>query len=87
VTLPPEEILRRTAGVVDAVTTRARKPRKAGDVARGGALAPDSLAKINLIIALEEEFGVEIDEATMPAAALETVATLAQFVHEQMEPQ
>ena len=83
-----EEILRRTAAVVDSVVGRGRRPQTSGaDVLlSGGGFAPDSLAKINLIMALEEEFGFEIDEATMPASVLKTVATLAQFVRAQLQP-
>ena len=40
----------------------------------------DSMAVVNLITALEEHFGIAVDDDDISAATFETVGTLADFV-------
>lgn len=84
--LSTDEVLRRAARAIDTVVDRPL-PHRVSDADTpilAGGLAVDSLAKINLIIALEEEFDLAIDETSIPPSALHTVGAVAQFVHEQL---
>jgi acyl carrier protein len=42
----------------------------------------DSMAVLELVLELEERFGIEIDGADVTADAFETIASLAALVHE-----
>lgn len=44
----------------------------------------DSMAIVDLILALEDEFGVEIDESEITGDVFETIASLADFVRAQV---
>jgi acyl carrier protein len=44
----------------------------------------DSMAVVNLITALEEQFGIVVDDDEISASTFETVGTLAAFVHQKL---
>jgi len=44
----------------------------------------DSMAVVNLITALEEHFGITIEDDEISAGTFETVGTLAAFVREKL---
>ena len=47
----------------------------------------DSMSLLAILTQLEEELGVQIDDADVDASAFETVGTLRQFVQEQIAKQ
>ncbi len=46
----------------------------------------DSMAVLELVVALEQRFGITIDDDEVTAEVFETVGTLAAFVNGQAEP-
>ena len=46
----------------------------------------DSMAVLELVVALEQRFGITIDDDEITAEVFETVGTLAVFVDGQAEP-
>ena len=45
----------------------------------------DSMAVVNLITALEEHFGITVDDDEIGASTFETLGTLARFVQHKLE--
>jgi acyl carrier protein len=45
----------------------------------------DSMAVVNLITALEEHFGIVVDDDEISASTFETLGTLARFVQQKLE--
>ena len=45
----------------------------------------DSVAAVNIVTAIEEELGVEIDDEDISGDLFETIGTLADFVQRKME--
>jgi len=50
----------------------------------GGGVGLDSIEMLHLISAVEEEFGLTIDEGGIETRHLRTVGSLAAFIREQM---
>ncbi len=46
----------------------------------------DSMAVVNLITALEEHFGITVDDDEIGASTFETLGTLAHFVEQKLAP-
>jgi acyl carrier protein len=44
----------------------------------------DSMAVVNVITALEEHFGIEVDDDEISASNFETLGSLARFVEEKL---
>ncbi|HEB97819.1 MAG TPA: acyl carrier protein [Sedimenticola thiotaurini] len=65
-------------------TLQLPKGQLRGDSALLGALPEfDSMAVVNVIGALEENFGIEFDDDEISAEIFESVETLVQFVEEK----
>ena len=65
-------------------TLQLPKGQLKGDCALLGALPEfDSMAVVNVIGALEENFGIEFDDDEISAEIFESVETLVQFVEEK----
>jgi acyl carrier protein len=45
----------------------------------------DSMAVVNLITALEEHFGIVVEDDEISASTFETLGTLARFVQQKLE--
>lgn len=45
----------------------------------------DSMAVVNLIAALEDHFGILVDDDEISASTFETLGTLARFVQQKLE--
>lgn len=52
----------------------------------GGGLSLDSIDALELVVALEKEFGVKISSSEESKQALATVATLAEFIRKRADP-
>lgn len=52
----------------------------------GGGLSLDSIDALELVVALEKEFGVKISSSEESKQALASVASLAEFIRERADP-
>jgi acyl carrier protein len=75
-----------TAARVAAIVARVGRlgPQERVDVSTalvGGGVALDSVSVLELLLSLEQEFGIEVDaDELLQAKALHTVGTLAAFI-------
>jgi acyl carrier protein len=73
------------AVVGDALQIRARVLAMTPDAALLGAVPElDSMAVVNLITALEERFGIMVEDDEIGAATFETLGSLTRFVESKM---
>ena len=80
-------VRRRVVRVMQRVMAEAAEapPDAAPPATLRGDIGVDSLARFAVIIALEDEFDVEIDEASLPGEAFATIDDLAAFVAEHLQ--
>ena len=65
----------------DVLALGERKDRLTADSCLMGSIPEfDSMAVVNVLTALEEHFGITIDDDEISASTFETVGTLVQFV-------
>lgn len=69
------EVLARTLGIQDRATTLTRDTGLFGELPE-----LDSLGVVELAAALEDRFGIEIDDEDFTGEVFETVGTLSDFV-------
>lgn len=62
-----------------------RNNMDAGSGLLGSVPELDSMAVVNLIAALEEHFGITVDDDEIGASTFETLGSLARFVQQKME--
>jgi acyl carrier protein len=71
------DVLRTTLGL-------SRAPLGAGTALLGSLPELDSMAVVNLLLALEEHFGITVDDDEISAHHFATVATLSAFVQAKL---
>lgn len=60
-------------------------PVEIGDVLFGGEMGLNSMAMIELVIGLEEEFGFEVSDEDLRAEVFESVQTMADYVRSALK--
>ncbi|MBS0366440.1 MAG: acyl carrier protein [Proteobacteria bacterium] len=71
----------------DSLNLGARADRLTADTALLGGLPEfDSMAVVNVVAALEDEFGIAVSDDELSADVFATVGTLTQFVDGKLDP-
>ena len=50
----------------------------------GGGLGADSIATLEIVFAIEEEFGIEVEDEDLRVELFDSVASLTQYVREKL---
>ena len=81
------DIQERVIGVIrSAAGISGTNPMDAETALIGGGIALDSVAVLEILVALEKEFHLEMDaDALLEAKALQTIGTLAKFIEDRTQ--